>query len=76
MKIYQDCSLYNFSFWGSATYITDKLTVEEFESLEPIIEELYPDGIDETNLNDLFAFDGDSVLSWIGLSEEEVENRE
>ena len=36
------------------------------EQIEEIIEELYPDGIDEVNINDLFWFDFESVVEWFG----------
>ncbi len=76
MEIHSETNLVNFKFWGSATYITDKLTLEELEQLDSALSELYPDGIEDTHLNDLFAFDSDWVLQLIGLSEEEIENRE
>lgn len=55
MRIYSDESLTNFEFWNEAKKIVDKLTSEELEDLEPIIEDMYPDGIDETELNDLLV---------------------
>lgn len=39
--------------------------------LEDWLEEMYPDGIGETELNDLLWFDRDEVLSAVGLSDEE-----
>lgn len=44
---------------------------EEFESL---IDELYPNGIDETQLNDILWFDGEWILEQLGLSEDEEED--
>jgi gp187 len=43
---------------------------EEFESL---IEELYPNGIEETQLNDILWFESDYILESLGLSEEETD---
>lgn len=43
---------------------------EEFESL---IEELYPDGIEEVALNDILWFESDFILESLGLSEEDEE---
>lgn len=76
MKIHTEKSLANFDFWGGATYTTDKLTFEELEQLDSALSELYPDGIDETHLNDIFAFDADWILQLIGLTEEDIENRD
>ena len=44
--------------------------------LEDWLEEMYPDGIGETELNDLLWFDRDEVLSAMGLSDEEDEEEE
>jgi len=43
---------------------------EEFDSL---IEELYPDGIDETQLNDLLWFDEEWLYEVLGIADEEEE---
>lgn len=43
---------------------------EEFESL---IEELYPEGIEEVTLNDILWFEPEFILESLGLSEEEEE---
>ena len=37
---------------------------------EDILEELYPDGIDETTINDLFWFDRDVIASWLGYEDD------
>lgn len=39
--------------------------------LEDWLEEMYPDGIDETALNDLLWFDSEEVLSAVGLSDDD-----
>lgn len=44
--------------------------LEEFESL---IDELYPDGIEEVKLNDILWFEDDWILEMLGLSEEDEE---
>ena len=47
----------------------------EFNQLESIIEESYPEGIDETELNDLFWHDSETIADWLGTTEEEILNR-
>lgn len=44
--------------------------------LEDWLEEMYPDGIGETELNDLLWFDRDEVLSAMGLSGEEEDTED
>ena len=75
MKIYKEESLSSFEFWSGAKDITENLTIEEFNQLESTLEELYPDGIDETQLNDLFWHDSETIADWIGTTEEEILNR-
>lgn len=76
MRIYEEKNLPTFEFWGGAADNARRLTWSELETVESILEELYPDGIDAINLNDLFAFEFESVCEWLGLTEEEVLNRE
>ena len=63
--------------WAGAvsTYetIEEAGKLEEFESL---IEELYPEGIEEVTLNDILWFESDWILESLGLSEEEEEDEE
>ncbi len=69
MKIYKEESLSNFEFWSGAEDRTEKLTGKELDRIEAILEDLYPDGMDETELNDLFWFDFEMVLGWIDKEE-------
>lgn len=70
MKIYCDFNLCDFNFWSegckdNVKYLTkDDLTVIELE-----LEEMYPDGIEETELNDLFRFDMDEVSKILGYDD-------
>lgn len=75
MKIYKDESLSNFNFWGGAQDSTEKLTTDELDTIESNLNELYPDGINETELNDLFWFEFETLCSWIGEYEEDALNR-
>ncbi len=49
----------------------DKLTIEQFDELESMLDELYPDGMTETQLNDLMWFDFDTIKNWLGIEEDE-----
>ena len=80
MKIYKEQSLGNFGWWGGAEYTARRIDEELGESgwrqLEAILEDLYPDGIDETQLNDLLWFDDDTVYEWLEIEIEEEEEEE
>ncbi len=77
MKIYQEISLSNFEFWSGAKDRAEKLTEAEFDQIEAILSELYPEGVSDTFINDLFWFEEDSIAEWLGYSSfEEIYNRE
>ena len=80
MKIYTEQSLANFKFWSGAETTAQRIWEEQgsegFDQLEAILEDLYPDGIDETDLNDLLWFDADTVYEWLGIEDEEEEDDE
>ena len=79
MKIYKDESLRGFEFWSGAENTAQRIWKEQgsegFDHLEAILEDLYPDGIDETELNDLLWFDAETVYEWLGIGDEK-ENKE
>ena len=76
MKILRENSLSDFEFWNGAEDFAARLTDEELSAIEAVIEDLYPDGIGETELNDLFWFEPETVCEWIGLDYNEVMERE
>jgi len=65
-------SLKDFEFWSGGKDRAILLTDEELAIVEQNIEELYPNGIDETALNDLFWFDFEWICELIGTDEETV----
>lgn len=68
MRIYTDKSLANFEFWSGAKSNADMLSVEQLEQVEAILEDCYPEGVDETTINDLLWFDFETVAEWLGLA--------
>ena len=72
MIIKTETNLRNFEAWSGATetknLILDAGLEEEFEGL---IEELYPNGLSDTELNDILWFDSDWILENLGIKEEE-----
>jgi len=66
MKIYGEKSLREFDFWSGAVDTVKYLTDEQLDMVEGILEDEYPEGIDETDLNDLFWFEEDMLANWLG----------
>lgn len=69
MKIYKEISLCDFEPWSGAKCRFDELTRDECEQLESILEDLYPDGMDETQLNDLLWFEEDWIAEQLGYKD-------
>lgn len=75
MTIKTEQSLRNFEFWSGAKANAEMMTAEELDSVENELEAMYPEGMTDTEINDLFWFDFDYVCELIGL-EYDAENDE
>ena len=75
MKVFDEVNLTSFQFWSGGRDRAMMLTYEEMEQFEYVLEDLYPDGIDATTINDLFWFEFEFVCESIGL-EYDAENDE
>lgn len=80
MKIYKEESLSNFEWWSGAVATADRIWEERgtegWNELEAILEDAYPDGMDETELNDLLWFEPETIFEWLGIGNEEDEDDE
>ena len=65
MKITTETTLNNFEFWSGAKHNASLLTSDQLDAIESTLEELYPEGMSDTELNDLFWHEFDTVLNWI-----------
>lgn len=73
MKIITENPLDRFQPWSGAVETLQRVKDEgKIEELESALEELYPDGMTETELNDLLWFEQEQVFEWIGIETEEV----
>ena len=77
MTITYELDLNRFEAWSGAKETLERIQREgKCEELENVLEELYPDGMTETELNDLLWFDSESVYEWLGIRSEEQIERE
>ena len=75
MKVYSEITLQNFDAWSGAKETKKKIMEEgKAEEFDALIEDLYPDGIDETHLNDLLWFEEEWIFECLGITEETEEN--
>ena len=75
MTITYELDLNSFEAWSGAKETLERIQREgKCAELENVLEELYPDGMTETELNDLLWFDSESVYEWLGIrSEAQIE---
>ena len=72
MKVYSEITLRNFDAWSGAVDTKNAiLEADKGEEFDQLIEELYPDGIDETLLNDILWFEPEWVFESLGITQEE-----
>ena len=72
MKLTKELSIENFEAWSGAVatkeMIINNNMVAEFDCM---IEELYPDGLSETELNDILWFEDEWICETLGIDIEE-----
>lgn len=71
MKVFSEITLLSFETWSGATETKNRIIAEgKGEEFDQLIEELYPDGIDETLLNDILWFEPEWVFESLGMATE------
>ena len=78
-KIYEDVKiisdLSDYKPWSGAVDTWNKIQeANKIDELDAMLEEVYPDGLTMTELNDILWFDSDWVLSGLGITEEVEES--
>ena len=77
MKIYTEISGHEFDFWSGARDTVKYLEDDEIDMIVSMLEETYPEGMTDTELNDFFWFEDDTIAEWLNYSsfEEIMEER-
>lgn len=66
MRITKELNLTDFNFWGGAK--NHDFTYNELKEIEYILEDLYFDNLPtETDINDLFWFEEETICEWLNL---------
>jgi hypothetical protein len=74
MTITKELDLVNFTFWSGAKQ--HNFTYNELQQLEDILEDVFCDKTaSETDINDLFWFEDETLCGWLGLDYDEYLNR-
>ena len=76
MRFYKEESLTNFEFWSGAKDTIKYLTHDELNTIESILEDNETE-MSETDINDFFWFEDDTIAEWLGYENfEELMKRE
>ena len=71
MKITSEMSLKNFKAWSGAKDTLNKLIeLDKCNDLEFILDDLYPNGLTDTQLNDILWFENEWIYETLGIEEE------
>ncbi|MER2008819.1 MAG: hypothetical protein ABS939_15315 [Psychrobacillus sp.] len=77
MRIYSEDGLINFNFWSGASDTVNYLTHDELNTIEGMLEELHEDGMSDTEVNDFFWFETETIADWLGYdSFDDIINRD
>lgn len=73
MRVYnENLTLRNFDAWSGAVDTKETIINEgKDKDFDYLIKELYPDGITETQLNDLLWFEEDWIFEMLGIEIDE-----
>ena len=76
MIIKTETTLKNFEFWSGAKDTVKYLTESELDIIESCLDDLYPEGMTDTELNDFMWFEDDTIAEWLGYNDfDEIINR-
>ena len=75
MTITREQDLTQFEFWQGAKVFAENLTYTELKEISFQLEDLNPNGMTETEINDLFWFEDNFIAQMIGETTEEIYNR-
>lgn len=66
IRIYRESDLTDFEFWSGAKDTVKYLTDDELRQMAFILEDTYPEGMTETQINDIFWFEDDWIAEMLG----------
>lgn len=77
MKIVSEVNVRDFQAWsGAVSTLNAIIEADQCEALECYLEELYPDGMTDTQFNDLLWFEDDWLFEILGISDEDEDEEE
>lgn len=75
MIVTSEINLQDFEGWSGAESTLAMLSYDQINTLQSILEDVYPDGMDETHLNDILRFETDWIAELLGFTDWECLER-
>ena len=76
IRYYVEESLSSFEFWGDAKPFVKRLTPDELELMDDVLNDCcFEDGLSDVTINDIFAYDRSWVCECIGVAEDDIWKR-
>lgn len=75
MIVTSEINLQDFEGWSGAESTLAMLSYSQINTLQSILEDTYPDGMDETHLNDILRFETDWIAELLGFTDWECLER-
>lgn len=69
IKVYKEMNLTDINWSRGAQIVYDLFTEDEIEKLQELLEDSYPDGIEATELDDLFEHEPEQLIDLLGISD-------
>lgn len=69
MIVTSEIDLRNFEGWSGGESTLATLSYDQIDTLQFILEDVYPEGIDETHLNDILRFETDWIAEMLGFTD-------
>jgi len=77
MKLTTNTDLSNFEAWSGAKDTRETILNHKKErNFEFLIDELYPDGLSDVQLNDILWFESDWIFEQLGIKDEKTNEEE
>lgn len=57
----------NIELWGQAFTHSLELFNQEIDTILDILDDIYPEGMSMTEVNDFFAFEQETIAKWLGF---------
>lgn len=74
MKIIKEMEIRDFEAWSGAVYTLNKIIeFDKCDEFDNLIDELYPDGLTDTELNDILWFEEEWIFESLGINEDDEE---